>query len=498
LDKVPIRSAIAFIGVVALSGCMVGPDFQRPPPPQADRYTETPMAEATVAAAGTGGASQRLLPGTDLPAQWWALYRSEPLDALIKDALAESPTLASAQAALRVAQENLAVGRGDLLYPAIDGRASATRQQISGSTLGAPGLGTSLFTLYNASVNVSYAFDVFGGARREIEALESLVDYQGYQLEGAHLTLTSNVVTTAIREAALRAQVRSTQEIIAALEKQLTVVERQFKLGAVSKPDVLAQRTQLAQTQATLPLLERNLAQTRHQLAVLAGRLPSAGGLPQFELDALTLPPEIPLSVPSSLVRQRPDILASEALLHQASAEIGVATADLYPKINLTGSFGGQALKLADLFAGPSVWSIGAGLLQPIFRGDALNAKRRAAIAAYDEAAAQYRQTVLLAFQNVADTLRALDDDARTLVAQAAAEAYAREALALAERQFRLGATSYLTLLNAQRQYHLARLALVQAQAARYADTAALFQALGGGWWQRTAASGPPPISRVN
>jgi NodT family efflux transporter outer membrane factor (OMF) lipoprotein len=325
-----------------------------------------------------------------------------------------------------------------------------------------------------------------------------LVDYQGYQLEGAHLTLTSNVVTTAIREAALRAQVRSTQEIIAALEKQLTVVERQFKLGAVSKPDVLAQRTQLAQTQATLPLLERNLAQTRHQLAVLAGRLPSAGGLPQFELDALTLPPEIPLSVPSSLVRQRPDILASEALLHQASAEIGVATADLYPKINLTGSFGGQALKLADLFAGPSVWSIGAGLLQPIFRGDALNAKRRAAIAAYDEAAAQYRQTVLLAFQNVADTLRALDDDARTLVAQAAAEAYAREALALAERQFRLGATSYLTLLNAQRQYHLARLALVQAQAARYADTAALFQALGGGWWQRTAASGPPPISRVN
>ncbi len=477
---------------------MVGPDFERPAPPSADRYTESPLPAATVAAPGTGGASQTFTPEANLPAQWWTLFHSEALDALVKGALADSPTLASAQAALRVAQENLAAGRGDLLYPAVDGRLAGSRQQITGAVVGTPGVGSTLFTLYNTSVNVSYALDAFGGARRQIEGLESQVDFQSYLLEGAHLTLTSNVVTTAIRDAALRAQARSTEEIITALQRQLALVERQFTLGAVSRSDVLAQRTQLAQTQATLPVLERELALTRHQLAVLAGRLPSTEGLPRFELDALTLPQEIPVSVPSALVRQRPDILASEALLHQASAEIGVATANLYPQITLNGSFGGQALRLADIFAGPSVWSVGAGLLQPLFRGGALNAKRRAAIAAYDEAAAQYRQTVLLAFQNVADALRALDDDARVLKAQADAEVVAREALALAERQFRLGAVSQLTLLNAQRQYHLARIALVQAQAARYADTAALFQALGGGWWTRAPAAAPAASAGLN
>lgn len=482
------RITVAVALGIALSGCTVGPDFVRPAPPQAQRYTEAPMPEATVATPGTGGAAQRFVSGADLPSQWWTLFQSPPLDDLIRQALADSPTLAAAEAALREANENLAAGKGDLLYPAIDANASASRQQISGAALGGPNGATSLFTLFNANVSVSYALDVFGGARRQIEGLQAQVDYQALLLEGAHVTLTSNVVTTAIRDAALRAQVRSTKEIIAAQERQLAVVQRQFALGAVSRVDVLAQRAQLEQTRATLPPLERNLAQTRHQLAVLAGRLPSLAALPEFELDALTLPPEIPVSVPSSLVHQRPDILASEALLHQASAEVGVATANLYPQITLTGTFGGQSIKLGDLFAGPSVWSLGAGLLQPLFRGGALTAQRRAAIDAYDLAAAQYRQTVLLAFQNVADTLRALDDDARLLQAQADAEAAARESLALAERQFQLGAVSYLTLLNAQRQYHLARVLLTQAQANRYADTAALFQALGGGWWQRDAA----------
>jgi NodT family efflux transporter outer membrane factor (OMF) lipoprotein len=490
--------AVAVVSSIAVSGCMVGPDFERPAPLSADRYTETPLPAATVATPGVGGASQTFVPEADLPAQWWTLFHSEPLDALVRSALADSPTLAAAQAALRVAQENLAAGRGDLLYPAVDGRLAGSRQQITGAVVGTPGVGTTLFTLYNTSVGVSYALDAFGGARRQVEGLESQVDFRSYLLEGAHLTLTSNVVTTAIRDAALRAQVRSTQEIVTAQQRQLALVERQFTLGAVSRSDVLAQRTQLAQTQATLPVLERELALTRHRLAVLAGRLPSAGGLPRFEVDALTLPQQIPVSVPSALVRQRPDILASEALLHQASAEIGVATANLYPQITLNGSFGGQALRLADIFAGPSVWSLGAGLLQPLFHGGALNAKRRAAIAAYDEAAALYRQTVLLAFQNVADALRALDDDARVLKANADAEALAREALALAERQFQLGAVSQLTLLNAQRQYHVARIALVQAQAARYADTAALFQALGGGWWMRAPAADPTASTGAN
>ena len=269
-------------------------------------------------------------------------------------------------------------------------------------------------------------------------------------------------------------------------EKQLDVVECQFQLGGVSRSDVLAQRTQVAQTRATLPPLEKELSQTRHQLAVLAGILPSEAALPEFELDSLQLPQELPVSLPSSLVRQRPDIAASEALLHAASAQVGVATANLYPQITLTGSYGSEALKIGDLFGtGSSVWTLGLGLLQPVFHGGELTHKRRAAIAAYDQAAAQYRETVLLAFQNVADALRILDADATTLKAQAEAEIAARETLDLTQEQFRLGAVSYLSLLNAERQYQQARISLVQAQTARFADTAALFQALGGGWWNR-------------
>jgi NodT family efflux transporter outer membrane factor (OMF) lipoprotein len=289
----------------------------------------------------------------------------------------------------------------------------------------------------------------------------------------------------------LRAQIDSTRGIIDDQNKQLDLVRRQFDLGAVGRLNLVAQQAQAAQTEALLPPLERELAQTRHQLAALAGRVPSDGGIPTFDLAALNLPQDLPLSVPSELARQRPDIRAAEALLHQASAQIGVATANLYPQINLTGSFGVQATQLHNLFAGPSIWSIGAGLLQPLFHAGELEHKRRAAVAAYDQAAAQYRETVLLAFQNVADALRALEADARTLKAQSAAEALARETLNLTQRQFQLGATNYIALLDAQRQFNQARFALVQAQANRYADTAALFQALGGGWWNGNATVPP-------
>jgi NodT family efflux transporter outer membrane factor (OMF) lipoprotein len=481
--------AVAVVAGIALSGCTVGPDFVRPPPPQTPRYTETPLPPTTAAAPGPAGTPQRFVPDADLPAQWWSLFRSPALDELIKQALAENPTLAAAEAALREARENLAAGKGELLYPQVDANAGATREKISGSQLGNPNLGSTIFSLYNANVSVSYMLDLFGRERRAVEGLEAQVDYQAYLLEGAHIALTANVATAAVRDASLRAQIRSTQEIIAAQEQQLKVVERQFQLGAVSKADVLAQRAQLEQTRVTLPPLERELAQTRHQIAVLAGRLPSLAALPEFELEALALPQEIPLGVPSELVHRRPDILAAEAQLHTASAEVGVATANLYPQITLTGSFGGQSAKLGDFFSSPSVWSIAAGLAQPLFHGGALTARRRATIAAFDQSAAQYRQTVLSAFQNVADALRALADDSRTLAAQAVAEQVARESLALAERQFRLGAVSYVTLLNAQRQYHLARILLTRAQADRYADTAALFQALGGGWWNEPASA---------
>jgi NodT family efflux transporter outer membrane factor (OMF) lipoprotein len=376
---------------------------------------------------------------------------------------------------------------GSVLYPKVDASASVTREKISGAAFGQPNARFSPFTLYNASVNVSYALDFFGGARRELEALESQVDVQRFLLEGAYLTITSNIVTTAVKEASLRAQIQSLQEIMAAQQKQFDLVELQFKLGGAARTDVLAQRTQLAQTRATLPPLEKELAQTRYLLAAFAGRLPSEStALPEFTLEGLQLPAELPVSLPSSLVRQRPDIRATEALLHAASAQVGVATANQYPQVNLTGSFGSMATSSSTLFtSGTGVWSLGAGLLQPLFHGGALSAQRRAAVAAYDQAVAQYRAAVLQAFQNVADVLRALDSDALTLKAQADADESARDSLELTQKQFQLGAVSYLSLLNAERQYQQTRIGLIQAQAARYADTAALFQALGGGWWNR-------------
>ena len=484
-----VRTTIVAAVVGVAFGCAVGPNFRPPEAPSTNTYTSTTLPSETVAAPGPGGAAQRLVPGQEIPAQWWTLFHNEALDQLIRQALANNPTLAAAQASIRQSQESLNATIGSTLFPKVDANASVERQKISGASFGEPDVSISPFTLYNASVSVSYTFDFFGGARRELEALQSQVDFQRYQFEGAYITLTSNIVTTVVKEASLRAQVRATQEIVAAQEKQLEMVDRQFQLGAVARTDVLAQQAQLAQTRATLPALEKQLTQTRHQLAVLAGRLPSeAGELPEFEIDGMQLPQELPISLPSSLVRQRPDIRASEALLHEASAQVGVATANLYPQITLTGSYGSETGKPHNLFkGGTSLWDFGAALLQPLFHGGELSARRRAAVAAYDQAGAQYRSTVQQAFQNVADVLRALDADAKTLKAQAEAEAAARATLDLTEQQFEIGAVSYLSLLNAERQYQQAQISLVQAQAARFADTAALFQALGGGWWNRVS-----------
>ena len=491
------RTSVALTAVLTLASCAVGPDFKSPDAPAAANggtYTPAPMPQQTVAAPGAAGAAQRFVPDQDIPAQWWLVFHSDALDRLIRASLTQSPNLAAAQAALRQAQETLNAQTGTLLYPNVAGQLGVTRETAAlGSTV-APG--GSLFTLYNASVNVSYTLDVFGASRRELESLRAAVGYQRFQVEAAYLALTSNLVTTAIREASLRAQLQATREVLAAQERQLTIIEKQLAAGAISRSIVLVQRTRVAQTLATLPPLEKSLAQTRHQLSVYAGKLPSESGMPEFQLDSLQLPLDLPLTLPSSLVRQRPDIQAGEALLHEASAQIGVATANLYPQITLSGSVGSAALQAGKLFGpGSGFWSVAAGLLQPIFNGGALTAKRRAAIAAYDEAAAQYRATVLTAFQNVADALRALDLDALALKAQADAESLARESLDLATRQYQLGAVSYLALLDAQRSYQQARVGLVQAQAARYSDTAALFQALGGGWWNREPLA---DISRTN
>jgi len=481
-----------FVSVVPIIGCAVGPDYRTPEAPTTKSYTATALPAKTQSAPGPAGTAQRFFSGEEIPGQWWTLFHSRALDKLIKQALSDNPTLAAAEATLRQSQETLNALVGSVLYPKVDASASVTREKISGAAIGQPNVRFSPFTLYNASVNVSYALDFFGGARRELEALESQVDVQRFLLEGAYLTITSNIVTTAVKEASLRAQIQALQEIMEAQQKQFDLVQLQFNLGGAARTDVLAQRTQLAQTRATLPPLEMELEQTRHLLAVLAGRLPSeSAALPEFSLEGLQLPAELPVSLPSLLVRQRPDIRATEALLHAASAQVGVATANQYPQVNLSGSLGSIATSSSNLFSsGSGVWSFGGGLLQPLFYGGQLSAQRRAAIAAYDQAQAQYQAAVLQAFQNVADVLRALDSDALTLNAQADADAAAHDSLDLTQKQFQLGAVSYLSLLNAERQYQQTKIGLIQAQAARYADTAALFQALGGGWWNRDPLAG--------
>lgn len=473
---------------VALNSCAVGPNFQPPAPPQTDAYTAKPLPSHTVSAPGEGGKSQRLVFGEDIPAQWWELFHSPALDALIRQGLANSPNLAAAEAALREAQQNLRAQIGTAYFPSVNGVVSDSRQKASGASFGSPASGAfnSIFNLYNASVQVGYTFDVFGGSRRETEALLALVDYQRFQWEAAYLALTTNIVTTAIAEASYREQIRATKELLTLESDQLDIIQKQFELGGASRADVLTQQTLVAQTDATLPPLEKQLSQARHHLAVLVGELPSESKLPTFHLDKLQLPVNLPLSIPSALVRQRPDIRASEALLHQASAQIGVATANLFPQLTLTGNYGSQTDTFSDWFkANTAIWSIGMQALQPIFQGGSLIAQRRAAIAAYEQALAQYAQVVLVAFGEVADTLRAVEIDARALQAQSEAEASAKETLFLTQSQFRLGAVNYLFLLNAERQYQETRISRIQAEAMRYADTAALFQALGGGWWNR-------------
>lgn len=480
-----------------LAACAVGPDYRAPEAPAAGAYTEKPTVERTDSAPVQGGDAQRFEVGAKIAADWWTVFGSPDLDALIQAALRGQPTLAAAQAALRQAEENVNA-QYSVLYPSVDASLSGRRQRISGATFGNPSIPSSTFNLYNASVGVTYAIDVAGGARRELEALQAGVDFQRFQVEAVYLSLTANVATTAFREASLREQIHAEREISEAQDAQLALAEKQFKLGAISGSDLLGQRAQAAQTRAILPPLERALGQTRNQLAVLVGKLPAEAKLPELDFSNFRLPQALPVSVPSELLRQRPDVRQAETILQQTNARIGVAEALMFPQLTLTGSYGTAALRTGDLFnPGTQLWNIGANLLQPIFHAGQLRAQKRGAEAAYDQAFAQYRQAVLVAFQDVADVLLALEYDARALKAQAEAEAAARESLEVTQQQLKFGATNYVQLFNAQRQYSLAKVALVQAQAARYADTAALFQALGGGWWNREPA-GVAPVKLAN
>jgi len=485
------KAAGAALSLLALSACAVGPDFAVPPAPAISGYTPEGQPAATVSVDIASGAAQRFDSGRDIPGEWWKVFHSKELDGLIAEALRANPSLQAAQAALWQAKENLYAQEGHLM-PSLDANASATREQFSPSEFGGVGQ-PFIFNLFQSTVNVSYTPDVFGGQRRLIETQAALADYQRFQLEATYLTLTSNVVTAAVQEASLRGQIDATLEIIKSETDQLTVVRNQFDAGAASRTDVLTQQSAVATTQATLPPLQKQLEQQRHVLLALIGRFPNDAHNDHLTLASLRLPTDLPLSLPSQLVEQRPDVRSAQAQLHQASAQIGVAIANRLPQFTLTGDYGSAAVTTAALFTpGALIWSAAASGTQPIFHGFTLLHQQRAAEAAYDQAGAQYRSTVLAAFQNVADALRALQFDAATLKAQRAALRDASETLDLARGQYRLGAITYLILLNAQNSYQQARLAVVQAQAARYADTAALFQALGGGWWNRVDVAPNP------
>jgi NodT family efflux transporter outer membrane factor (OMF) lipoprotein len=487
LRSPPWRTTALSVGIgLALSACAVGPDFHAPAAPQvADAshpYTPAPLPAMAASAASPAYVPQHFVDGQDISATWWEAFQSPALNSLVQSALAHSPTVVAAQATLRQAEENYRADYGSKVFPSVSGQFQAAREKYPIFTEGIPAGSTG--NLFTAGLDLSYTLDIVGGNRRELEGVRAAIDYQRYQVEATWLSLTSSVVATAIQEASLRAQLKVTRDVVDNDTKSLKVIAAQVQLGALARGALLQQQTLIAQQQAQIPPLEKALAQTRHQLAVLAGRLPGDDGLPTFDIDSLALPRELPISVPSALVRQRPDVRSAEAQLHEASAQIGVATANLYPQITLSAQVDRESLKIGRLFdTGTTGWSLLGGLVQPIFNGGALQAKKRAAVAAYDAAQAQYRSTVLNAFLNVADTLRAIDTDADEVTATADAERLANEALGLVERQYQLGAVSYLASLDAQRTVLSTRVALVQARAARYTDTAALFQALGGGWW---------------
>ena len=473
------RLLMSFCLSLLVWGCAVGPDFVRPDPPAAAQYTQGQEPTRTVSA---DGQAQQFEKATKIAADWWHLFKSPKLTRVIKEAVAQNANLQSAQARLRQSQELLRAGYG-AFFPQVNASFGATRQKFSPAQFGSVQPG-STFNLYTPMATISYVLDVFGGQRRTVEGLAAQVDYQNYTAQATYLTLLGNVVNTAVAQAAYRAQIEATDQLIAFQKEQLRITETQFKAGTVPYASVVSLKAQLAATEATSPPLKQNLSKTQHLLAALVGRTPAEWAPPQLALADFTLPSRLPVTLPSELVHQRPDILAAEATLHSACANIGVATANLFPNFTLSGSYGQNITDITQLFgATGNFWSLGAAVAQPIFRGGTLWHQRKAAIEAYNASRSDYRQVVLSSFQQVADTLRAVEHDAETLQAQAAALAAAEQALQLVKANYEAGLVNYLQILTADNQYQQARLGYIQAQALRLQDTAALFVALGGGWW---------------
>lgn len=489
MSRRPMRVGSLWVAtaIVALTGCTAGPDFRVPQPPAVDRYTAQDLPAATAGSPGSDGEAQRFAPGAPVDPRWWQAFGSGALDRLVEDALARNPDLQSADAALEAARA-LAQAQQATLWPSADLHLQPTRQSIAASTSSPLASGASIYTLHTAQLNIAYSPDLFGGGRRQVENARAQAKAQAFQREAARLTLANGVVATAIQEASTRAQRDAVREMVALAAEQLDAVRRQQAAGVSGPADVAAQEAAQAQVAALAPPLDKQLALLRDQLAVLTGRTPAeANDLPEIDLRQLRMPATLPLSLPSHLVRQRPDVRAAEAQLEAANAQIGVATAARLPSLNLTANLGISALTLGQLGrAGSGFWGVAGDLAQPLFDAGALARREEAARAGERQAAAQYRSTVLAAFQNVADTLHAIEADARALLLAQQFDAAAERSWQIARGQWQAGAVAYPAVQAAQQARVQAGLSLVQARAARHADVTALFQALGGGWWERT------------
>ncbi|MCW8471009.1 efflux transporter outer membrane subunit [Fluoribacter gormanii] len=483
-----------FLCVVLITGCKVGPNFHAPEAPKTTRYNKGPLITKTVSASNSAGKSQHLHYNRDISNSWWTLFHSKELNYLIDQGLKNNPTVAMSKASLRKAHANLRFVAGPKLLPTVNTQFFGSRER---NTLLATGIninplpGQKLpfsiknqFDLYNASVSVSYSLDLFGGNLRQVEALRAAIDYEFFELEAAYLTLTANIVTTSITIASLHDQLKTTQALINCQRELLRITTNNYNLGHISRFDVLNSENHLKKTLATLPSIKESLARKYNALAVLVGSLPSENYFVNFSLNSLHLPTELPVSLPSQLVKQRPDIRSAESLLHKASAEIGVATADLFPKFNILANYGWFSTTLSTL-VNPmnNVWNYGGQIAQTLLKGGALRAKRKMAIAEFEYACARYKKIMLEAFLDVADVLHALEFDAELLQAQVNSEQNTQTRLQLITTQYQLGKTNYLSVLSAREAYLRAHLNVIQANAARYNDTVALFQSLGGGWW---------------
>jgi NodT family efflux transporter outer membrane factor (OMF) lipoprotein len=502
--RVPARScvALALATMATLGGCAVGPNFHRPAAPADAGFTTTPLPPVTASADVFAGDAQRFESGEDVRFDWWRAFGSEALNSLVEQALRANPTVPAAQAALRQAQELVYAQRG-YFYPSVTAGYSFERQMVEGNTATttAPGLqgnGQNLapsapaqpltYNFHTAELTVGFTPDVFGGNRRKVESLEAQSEIARFELEATYVTLASNVVAAAIQEASLRAQLAATRAIIAFDEKSLEVMREKYRQGYATGVDVAGQEAQLAQARALLPPLEKQLEQTRDLERVLAGRLPNQELGQTFELASLKLPKDLPLSLPAKIIEQRPDVRAAAEQIRSANAQVGVAIAAMIPQFSITGAVGGAANEFDWMFRdGGPFWNVIAGVSQPLFAGGTLLHTKRAADQALRQAAAQYQQSVLAAYQNVADTLHALLADADELAAAYAAERAAKVTLDLTLEQMHDGFTDYLSELAAETAYQQAVVSLVQAQATRFGDTAALYQSLGGGWWNRAA-----------